>query len=78
MFFNKIKQTNNPDGYGRATWENKQKVQFFLAYLMALLAGRPRFRLVVDLAVGLTISLAIGGAELMCGEIVIGFLVGSL
>ena len=32
-------------------WENKQKVLFFLTHLLPLLAGWPRFRLVVDIAV---------------------------
>ena len=45
----------------------------FLACLLALLAGRPRFRLVLALAVGLTVGLAIGGAELMGGEVAVGF-----
>ena len=59
-------------------WENKQKVQFFLAHLLALLAGWPRFCLVVDLAVGLTVGLAIGVAELIGGKVAIGFLGWSL
>ena len=59
-------------------WKNEQKVQFFLAWLLALLAGRLHFRLLVDLAVGLTVGLAIGGAELTGGEIAVGFLGWSL
>ena len=40
-----------------------------------LLASRPCFGLVVDLAVGLTVGLtAIGGAELMGGEVAASFL----
>ena len=38
---------------------------------MPFLVGRPRFRLVV--LVGLTVSLAMGGAESNGGEIVVGF-----
>ena len=59
-------------------WGNEQKVQFFLACMLALLAGRPHFRLVVDLAIGLTLGLAIGGAELIGGEFAVGFLRWSL
>ena len=44
----------------------------FLAHLLALLAGRPCFRLVVGL-VGLTIGLAIGKAELMKGKVAVDF-----
>ena len=44
----------------------------FLACFLALLAGWPRFRLVVSL-VGLTIGLAIGGAELIWEKVAIGF-----
>ena len=54
-------------------WKNKQKVQFFLAHLLALLAGQPCFRFVVDLAVGLTIGVAIGGAKLIGGEVAVDF-----
>ena len=77
-FHDKTERTSNLDGQREATWENKQKVQFFLARLLALLAGRHRFRLVVDLAVGLTIGLAIGGAELMDEKVAVGFLRWSL
>lgn len=46
----------------------KTKAQVFLAFLWALfLAGQPRFCLVA--LVGLTVSLAIGGAKLTGGEI---------
>ena len=54
-------------------WENKQKVLFFLAHLLPLLADRPRFRLVVDIAVYLTVDLAILKLELMSGEVAVGF-----
>ena len=54
-------------------WENEQKVQFFLACFLALLPDRPRFRLMVDLAIGLTVGLAIGEAELTGGEVAVGF-----
>ena len=50
---------------------NKQKVQFFLACLLALLASQPFFCLVG--LVDLIVSLAIGGAESMDGEIAVGF-----
>ena len=60
-------------GQKEAIWENKQKVQFFLARLLAMLAGRPRFSLVLDLAVGLTVDLAIGKAESMGKEVAVGF-----
>ena len=45
----------------------------FLARLLALLAGRPCYRLVLGLPVGLTVGLAIDGAELMSGEVVVDF-----
>ena len=44
-------------------------IQFFLAHLLALLAGQPCFRLEVDF----TIGLAIGKVELMGGEVAVGF-----
>ena len=44
----------------------------FLAFLLALLVNQPRFRLVVGL-VGLTIGLAIDGAELIGKEVAVGF-----
>ena len=72
-FLNKTEQTNNLNGQEGAMWENEQKVQFFLARLLALLSGRPCFRLVVDLAIGLTVSLAMGGAELMDKKVTVGF-----
>ena len=50
-----------------------QKIQFFFAYLLLLLAGWPHFRLVVDLAISLTIDLAIGGVELTGGKDAVGF-----
>ena len=65
-------------GQREVTWENKQKVEFFLARLLALLAGRPCFCLVVDLAVALTVGLVIGGVELMSKEVAIDFLGWSL
>ncbi len=38
------------------------------------LAGLPRFRLVLEAsALGLTVGLAIGGAESMGGEVAVGF-----
>ena len=46
----------------------------FLAHLLVLVASRPRFCLVIALAVDLTVSLTIGGAESMSAEIVVGFL----
>ena len=61
-FHDKTEQTSNLDGQKRAKWEKEQKVQFFLTRLLALLAGWPRFRLVVDLAVDLTVGLAIAKA----------------
>ena len=54
-------------------WENKQKIQFFLSCLLALLAGWSCFHLVIDLAIGLIVGLAIGGAELIGGKVAIGF-----
>ena len=54
-------------------WENKQKIQFFLACLLALLISRSCFRFVISLA-GLIVGLAIGGVELTTGEIAVGFL----
>ena len=62
--------------WGKSHERNKQKVQFFLACLLALVAGRPRFYLVG--LVGLIVDLAIGGAELMGGEVAIGFFEWSL
>ena len=53
-------------------WENEQKLKFFLACLLALLAGQPSFRFMIGLA-SLTIGLAIGGTELTIGKVVIGF-----
>ena len=70
----KMEQISDLIGQGEVTWENKQKVQFFLARLLALLAGRSCFCLVVNLAAGLTVSLAIGGVELTSGKVVVGFL----
>ena len=65
-------------GQEEVTWENKQKVQFFLACLLAFLASWPCFRLMIDMAVGLTIGLAIGGAESTGRKIAVGFLGWSL
>ena len=45
----------------------------FLTYLLALLANWPCFCLIVGL-VDLIVGLAIGGAELIGGEVAIGFL----
>ncbi len=52
----------------------KLEVQVFLARLLAslALAGLPRFCLVIE-ASGLTIGLAIGGAESIGGEVAVGF-----
>lgn len=49
------------------------KTQFFTR-LLTLLTGRPCFclKIVIGL-VGMTVDLAIGGAELMVGEVVISF-----
>ena len=44
----------------------------FLACLLALLANYSSLRLVIGL-VGLTVGLAIGGAELMSGKVADGF-----
>ena len=52
-------------------WENEYKVQFFWTCLLALLAGRPCFRLTS--LVGLVVGLAIGEAELTDGKIAISF-----
>ena len=73
-FFNKNKQTINLDGQGEAIWKNKQKLQFFLVYLLLLLAGQPRFCLVINLAIGLTVGLVKNGAKLIGEEVVVGFL----
>ena len=72
-FLRKTEQTSNHIGQGEATWENKQKILFFLARLLALLASRPCFCLVIDLAVGLTIALAIGKAVLISIEVAVSF-----
>ncbi len=49
-------------------------VQLFLVRLLVplALAGRPHFRLVIE-ASGLTVGLAIGGAEFIGGEVAVGF-----
>ncbi len=54
--------------------DKKQEVQLFLACLLVplALAGRPRFRLVIE-AFGLTVGLAIGGVESIGGEVAVGF-----
>ena len=52
--------------------ENEQKVKFFLARLLALLVGWPRFRIVIDLA-SLTVGLAIGKVESTGRKIAVGF-----
>ena len=44
--------------------------QFFLALLLVLLGGYPCFYLRGSM--GLTVSLAIGGAVLMAGEVAVG------
>ena len=69
----KTEQISNLIGQEKAMWENKQKVEFFLACLLAQLAGLSRFRLVVDLAIGLTIDLAIGRTESMGGKVAVNF-----
>ena len=55
--------------------DKKLGVQLFLARLLVplALAGRPRFRLVLASALGLTVGLAIGGAESIGGEVAVGF-----
>ena len=70
-----IKLSNH--GLEKVTWEHKQKVQFFLACLLVLLTGRPRFRFVIGLA-GLIVGLAIGGAESTSREVAVSFLSWSL
>ena len=49
-------------------------IQFFFACLLALLASWPHFCLVVDLAIGFSIGLAIGGAKSISKEIAFCFL----
>ncbi len=53
----------------------KLEVQVFLVHLLALLSfgGLPRFRLLEVSVLGLTVGLAIGGAESMGGEVAVGF-----
>ncbi len=53
--------------------DKKLKVQLFLARLLVpfALAGRPRFRLVLE-ASGLIVGLAIGGAKSIGGEVAVG------
>ena len=58
-------------------WKNKQKIQLFLACLLAFLVSRLCFRFVIGLA-GLTIGLAISRAELTGEEVAVGFLGWSL
>ncbi len=56
--------------------DKKLEVQLFLACLLVplALAGLSRFRLVLKAsAIGLTVGLAIGGAESIGGEIAVGF-----
>ena len=50
------------------------KIRVFLVHLLALLsfAGLPRFFLLEFSALGLTISLAIGGMESIGGEVAVG------
>ncbi len=54
--------------------DEKLVVQLFLARLLVplTLAGRPRFLLVIE-ASGLTVGLAIGGAESIGEEVAVGF-----
>ncbi len=54
--------------------DKKLVVQLFLARLLVPLAliGRPCFRLVIE-ASGLTVGLAIGGAESIGGEVTVSF-----
>ncbi len=54
--------------------DKKLEVQVFLARLLALLsfADLPRFCLLEASALGLTVGLAIGGAEFIGGEVTIG------
>ncbi len=56
--------------------DKKLKVQLFLARLLVpfALTGLSRFRLVLKAsALGLTVSLAIGGAESIGREVAVGF-----
>ncbi len=54
--------------------DKKLEVQLFLARLLVplALAGRPRFRLVIE-AFDLAVGLAMGGAESIGGEVTVGF-----
>ena len=49
------------------------KGSLFLTCLLALLAGRPRFRLMLNLAIGLIVDLTIGKAKSMGREVAVGF-----
>ncbi len=54
--------------------DKKLEFQLFLARLLVLLAlaGRPRFCLVLEASIGLTIGLAVAGAESIGGEVAVG------
>ncbi len=54
--------------------DKKLEVQLYLARLLVplALAGRPRFRLVIE-ASGLTVGIAIGGVESIGGKVAVGF-----
>ena len=55
-------------------WLSREPVRAqCLAHLLALLAGRPCFCLMIVLAIGLTIGLAIDGAELIGEKIAVSF-----
>ncbi len=54
--------------------DKKLEVWFFLAHLLVPLAGWPHFCLMLEAsALGLTIDLAMSGAESIGGEVTIGF-----
>ena len=52
--------------------QKHDKIQFFLVYLLVLLANRPCFCL--GGPVGLTVGLAIGDAMSISGEVTVGLL----
>ena len=45
----------------------------FLAYLLTLLARQSRFHLGVNIAINLTVGLAITAVESMSGKVAVGF-----
>ncbi len=54
--------------------DKKLEVQPFLARLLVslALAGRPRFRLVLEASIGLIVGLAVGGAESIGRKVAVG------